>query len=68
MESGVRPHVIETAWFWSDSLAETRNAIHFGVEPAIAYTFEGVGLFLIGASTHLKDLYRIKEAAEAMGT
>ena len=31
-ESGVEPHLPETAWLWSDSLAKTRNAVHFGLE------------------------------------
>ena len=64
-KAGVARQNLADEWFWSDALAETRNAIHFGAAPTIAYTYVGVSIFLISASTHLKPMYLIKAAADA---
>ena len=62
----VTPGQLRGAAVWSDSLRETRNAIHFGVKPTIAYNYEGVAVLLISASTNLRTVYRIKAAADSI--
>ena len=63
--SGISPTELRSAVLWSDSLRETRNAIHFGVAPTTAYTYEGVAVLLVHGATSLKMLYRIKKAADS---
>ena len=64
--SETRPAEFQSVVLWSDSLRQTRNAIHFGVEPTIAYNYEDVGLLFIHGSTSLKMLYRVKKAVDQL--
>jgi hypothetical protein len=49
---------------WSDVVRDSRNTIHFGVAPALANTYEKVGVLLIAAVPHLRVLYKLKEKAD----
>ena len=64
--SGVIPQRLDGAAIWSDILREARNAIHFGVQPTIAYRYEGVAILLMGEPSYLKIIYRIKAAADEL--
>ena len=50
---------------WGDAVRESRNSIHYGVNPAMSNTYEKVAALLIGAVPHLKLVYRLRAAAEA---
>lgn len=62
--SGVRPSELKAAATWSDTVRESRNNIHFGVEPALPNTYEKIAALLIGAVTYIRVLYRVKAAAD----
>ena len=61
--SGVRPQDLRNAVVWADTVRESRNSVHYGVEPAMSNSHEKVGTLLIAAVPHLKLLYAVKSAA-----
>ena len=62
--SGVRIQDLRNAVVWSDCVRESRNTVHYGVNPSMKNTYEKVAVLLIGAVTHLKILYKIFDAAK----
>ena len=60
----VKVDVLNNVAFWSDSVRESRNNIHFGAEPPMENTYEKVATLLIGAVPNLSTLYRIKNVAD----
>lgn len=50
---------------WTDTVRDSRNTIHFGVEAAVPNTYEKLGVLLLGAVPNVRTLYRIKAAADA---
>jgi hypothetical protein len=64
--SGVDDNDLKQALVWSDVVRESRNVVHYGVQPPTANTYEKVAAVLIGAIPHLRILYRVYNAAEAV--
>jgi hypothetical protein len=64
--SGVKLQELRTSAIWSDAVRDSRNSIHFGVEPAMANTYEKVAALLVGAVPNFRILYRLKNAANAI--
>lgn len=62
--SNVRPQDLRNSTVWADVVRDSRNTVHYGVEPAMSNSYEKVGALLIGAVTHLRILYRVIEAAK----
>ena len=64
--SGIKPLDLKGVTVWSDAVRDSRNTIHFGVASAIPNTYEKVAALLIGAVPHIRLLYRLKGAADAV--
>ena len=47
---------------WTDSVRGARNAIHFGVRPAVPNTYEKAAVMLLLAVEHLARLYTARQA------
>jgi len=65
-ESGVNLQDLRNAVIWSDSVRESRNSIHYGVEPSMPNTYEKVAALLISAVPHLRLIYRIIQATNSI--
>lgn len=63
--SGVRVPEMRQVAQWSDSVRDSRNTIHFEVEPAVPNTYEKVLGLLVGAVPNIQTLYRVKIYADA---
>lgn len=48
---------------WSDVVRESRNEIHYGVQPPTANTYEKLAALLLGAVPHLRVIYRVHDSA-----
>ena len=64
--SGIKPLDLKGVTVWSDAVRDSRNTIHFGVASAIPNTYEKVAALLIGAVPHIRLLYLLKGAADAV--
>ena len=62
--SGVKPQDLNNAVVWADAVRESRNSVHYGVEPSMPNTYEKIAALLIGGVPHLRLLYRIRAAAK----
>lgn len=49
---------------WSNVVRDSRNAVHYGADPATQNTYEKVAALLLGAVPNLRILYGIRQAAE----
>jgi hypothetical protein len=63
--SGVALQDLRTAAVWSDTVRDSRNTMHFGVQPSIPNTYDKVVALLMGAVPHLRTIYKLKRAADA---
>ncbi len=63
--SGIRLEELRSVAVWSDAVRDSRNTIHFGVQPSTPNTYEKVAALLIGAVPHIRILYRLKGSADA---
>ena len=64
--SGVRLQELKSVAVWSDAVRDSRNTIHFSVEPAVPNTYEKLAALLIAAVPNVGTLYKIKDSAEKM--
>ena len=64
-KSGVKVQDLRNAVIWADAVRESRNSVHYGVEPSMPNTYEKVAALLISAVPHLRLLYRIIAAVDA---
>jgi hypothetical protein len=62
--SGVTIQDLRNAVVWADAVRESRNSVHYGVQPSMPNTYEKVAALLIGAVPHLRLLYRIDTALD----
>lgn len=62
--SQVTLYMLREAQIWSDVIRDSRNAIHFGVEPRIPNTYEKTSTLLYSAITHLGSIYTLKKFAD----
>lgn len=65
-KAGIRPEELDSAVVWSDVVREARNAIHFGVKPAVANTYEKVVVLFLDGAKSLAMIYKIKRAADSL--
>lgn len=62
--SGIDLNMLREAQNWSDIVRDSRNAIHFGVEPSTPNTYEKASILLLAAMKHLRVLYKLKEHSD----
>ena len=61
--SGVSLDELRSVWEWSDPVRDSRNTIHFGVDPVTPNTHEKIAVLLLAAIPNMLTLYRLREAA-----
>jgi len=57
--SKVKIQDLKNVVIWADSVRESRNSIHYGVESAMPNTYEKVAALLIAAVSHFRVIYRV---------
>ena len=65
-KSDVKIQDLRNAVIWADCVRESRNSVHYGVEPSMPNTYEKVAALLIGAVPHLRLLYQILCAVDSV--
>jgi hypothetical protein len=60
-DAQMRASDLEEILVWSEILRDARNAIHFGVKPAIPNSYEKVAVLLLAGGKYLPILYRMKQ-------
>jgi hypothetical protein len=65
--SSIRIQELRHVAIWSDAVRDSRNTIHFGVASATPNTYEKLVALLISAVPNVRQLYRLKAAADADG-
>jgi hypothetical protein len=65
-KSGVDDNDLKQVLAWSDVVRESRNVVHYGVQPPTANTYEKLAALLLGAVPHLRIIYRVYDAAQAV--
>lgn len=63
-KSNIRLQELRISATWSDTVRDSRNTIHFGVEPSTSNTYEKVAALLLGAVPNFRILYSLKSAAD----
>jgi hypothetical protein len=58
-KSKVKVQDLKNVVIWADSVRESRNSIHYGVESALPNNYEKVAALLIAAVSHFRVIYRI---------
>lgn len=66
--SGVKLQDLRNCTVWADCVRDSRNSIHYGVEPSMSNSYEKVAALLIGAVPHIRLLVNITEAAKKQAT
>lgn len=61
--SGVRPEDLNIVVLWSDTVRDSRNAVHYGSVPVIENSYGKVASLLIAAASMLRALFNVKGAA-----
>ena len=51
---------------WSNVVRDSRNAVHYGANPATQNTYEKVAALLLGAVPNIRIIYSIRQAAEEL--
>lgn len=64
--SGISHRYLGQVLNWSNIVRDSRNAVHYGADPATQNTYEKVAALLIGAVPNIRTLYTIREAAEGL--
>ena len=57
--SKVKIQDLKNVVIWADSVRESRNSIHYGVESAMPNNYEKVAALLIAAVSHFRVIYKI---------
>lgn len=63
-QAKVRLQDLRGAVIWADAVRESRNTVHYGVQPSMRNSYEKVGVLLIGAVAHLRLLYLLINASK----
>jgi hypothetical protein len=63
--SNIKPDELGRVPLWSDIVRDSRNNLHFGVQPVTPNTRDKVAELLLATPKNLKILYAIKQAADA---
>ncbi|MFO1305365.1 MAG: hypothetical protein U1F54_16685 [Burkholderiales bacterium] len=67
-KSGVGLQQLRLAAQWSDTVRDSRNTIHFRVEPATPNSYDKVATLLLAAVNNLRSVYALKAALEDLST
>lgn len=59
----VKPEELKHVAFWSDTVRESRNYIHFGAEPPMKNSFDKVATLLISAVPNISTIYKVRNIA-----
>lgn len=62
--SGFNQRYLREVSNWSSIVRDSRNAVHYGADPATQNTYEKVAALLLGAVPNLRVLYTIRQTAE----
>jgi len=62
--SGFNQRHLREVLNWSNVVRDSRNAVHYGADPATQNTYEKVAALLLGAVPNIRILYAIRQAAE----
>ena len=62
--SGFNHRYLREVLNWSNVVRDSRNAVHYGADPATQNTYEKVAALLLGAVPKLRILYAIRKVAE----
>ncbi len=63
-ECGYNHRTLATVLNWSNVIRDSRNALHYGADPALRNTYEKVAALLLGANQNLQILYAIRRSAQ----
>ena len=63
-KSEINIKMLKNRMEWSNIVRESRNAIHFGVEPVVKNTYEKVSILLLAATEHFQIIYKIIETCK----
>ncbi|WP_146250338.1 hypothetical protein [Paenibacillus flagellatus] len=66
IDSGIDLNTIREIQNWTDIIRDSRNAIHFGAQPATPNTYEKASIMFIAAVKNLRSLYKLKESADRL--
>ncbi|MEK3864625.1 hypothetical protein MHH60_14215 [Paenibacillus sp. FSL H7-0716] len=66
IDSGIDLNTIREIQNWTDIIRDSRNAIHFGAQPATPNTYEKASIMFIAAVKNLRSLYKLKESADKL--
>lgn len=64
-KSGVAPKTLQHIMIWSDTVRDSRNSIHYGVDPRIPNAREKLATLLLGAVPFFRTLYSIAASIES---
>lgn len=64
--SGISIRELRTAARWSDTVRDSRNTIHFGVEASVPNTYEKVAALLLGVVPYIRMIYQVISACKSM--
>lgn len=62
--SGYNQRYLKEVVNWSHIVQDSRNAVHYGADPATQNSYEKVAALLLGAVPNLRILYSVYKAAE----
>jgi len=65
-KSGCNQRYLKEVLNWSHVVRDSRNAVHYGADPATQNTYEKVAALLLGAVPNLRALYSIHKAAKTV--
>lgn len=66
--SGYNHRYLREVLNWSNVVRDSRNAVHYGADPATQNTYEKVAALLLGAVPNLRIVYSIRRAAEELSS
>ena len=67
-KSGCNHRYLKSVLIWSNVVRDSRNAVHYGADPATQNTYEKVATLLLGAVPNIRVLYSIHRAAEEIAS
>lgn len=65
-KSGYNHRYLLSVLNWSNVVRDSRNAVHYGADPATQNTYEKVVALLLGAVPNIRTLYSIRKAAKEL--
>ena len=63
---GVSLPALRQVAIWADQVRESRNILHYQIEPVLPNTYEKVATLLLGAAPYLKVIYAVHDAGAVL--